>query len=379
MRIAAIGDAHLGRTATTATTPEGVNQREVDFEDSFLESIRGALATNPELMIWLGDVFDHPRPNYRSFRIAMQALRMIRDAGVGLVAISGNHDTPRLPGVGNPYAVLSDAYPEFHFAYRMQYEAVDLAGLRVHCVPQTKTAEDAIDALHAADTGRSLDRVNLLITHPLVHSVERRYADMNEIEIDDDELRSDLVLLGHYHTFQQLSGRTNVWYAGSTDTFSFSDDPGVPKGFVTLDTDSGRCEHVGLIDQRELRIVPMINAWGRSPGEIEAEICEQLAILPAGAVARVDIDGIDADVYRMLDLSTIADAGSHLLHRKLAPVFRSATNPVEELPELATIGARWQRYVGEQQLEQFDVERLVRQGHHYLERAIESNTEPSPE
>jgi hypothetical protein len=209
--------------------------------------------------------------------------------------------------------------------------------------------------------------------------VERRYADMNEIEIDDDELRSDLVLLGHYHTFQQLSGRTNVWYAGSTDTFSFSDDPGIPKGFVTLDTDSGKCEHIGLPAQRELRIVPMIDAWGRSPGEIEAEICQQLAQLPAGAVARVDIDGIDADVYRMLDLSTIADAGSHLLHRKLAPVFRSATNPVEELPELATIGARWQRYVGEQQLEQFDVDRLVKQGHHYLERAIESNTEPTPD
>jgi predicted phosphodiesterase len=379
MRIAALGDAHLGRTATTATTADGVNQREVDFEESFLASIRGALATNPELMVWLGDVFDHPRPNYRSFRVAMQALRMIRDAGVGLVAISGNHDTPRLPGVGNPYAVLADAYPEFHFAYRMTYEAVDLAGLRVHCVPQTKTAEDAIDALHAADTGRSLDRVNLLITHPLVHSVERRYADMNEIEIDDGELQSDLVLLGHYHTFQQLSGRTNVWYAGSTDTFSFSDDPGIPKGYITLETDTGVCSHVGLENQRELRIVPMIDAWGRSPAEIELAICERLAALPAGAVARVDIDGIDADVYRMLDLSTIADAGSHLLHRKLAPIFRSATNPVEELPELATIGARWQRYVGEQQLEQFDVERLVSQGHHYLERAIESNTEPTPE
>jgi predicted phosphodiesterase len=379
MRIAAIGDAHLGRTATTATTADGVNQREVDFEQSFLASISGALATNPELMVWLGDVFDHPRPNYRSFRVAMQALRMIRDAGVGLVAISGNHDTPRLPGVGNPYAVLADAYPEFHFAYRMTYEAVDLAGLRVHCVPQTKTAEDAIDALHAADTGRSLDRVNLLITHPLVHSVERRYADMNEIEIDDGELQSDLVLLGHYHTFQQLSGRTNVWYAGSTDTFSFSDDPGIPKGYITLETDTGICSHIGLENQRELRIVPMIDAWGRSPAEIELDICERLAALPAGAVARVDIDGIDADVYRMLDLATIADAGSHLLHRKLAPVFRSATNPVEELPELATIGARWQRYVGEQQLEQFDVERLVRQGHHYLERAIESNTEPTPE
>jgi DNA repair exonuclease SbcCD nuclease subunit len=379
MRIAAIGDAHLGRTATSATSADGVNQREVDFEDSFLRATEEALATNPELMVWLGDVFDHPRPNYRSFRVAMRALRMIRDAGVGLVAISGNHDTPRLPGVGNPYAVLGDAYPEFHFAYRMDYEAVDLPGLRVHLVPQTRTAEDAVDALHRADAERSGDRVNLLITHPLVQSVERRYADMNEIEINDDELRSDLVLLGHYHTFQQLPQRNNVWYAGSTDTFSFSDEPGTAKGFVVLDTDSGVCRHHGLSGQRELHAVPMVDAWGRSPSEIELDVCERLSALPHGSVARVDIDGIDADVYRMLDLAAINAAGSHLLSTKLAPVFRSTTNPVEDMPELATIGARWRRYVSEQQLEQFDVERLSLAGQHYLEQAIESHAEPRPE
>ena len=111
MRIAALGDAHLGRSATTATTAEGVNQREFDFEVSFEAAVAAALATEPDLVVWLGDVFDHPRPNYRSFRVVMRALAKIRAHGLGLVAISGNHDTPRLPGVGNPYAVLADALP----------------------------------------------------------------------------------------------------------------------------------------------------------------------------------------------------------------------------------------------------------------------------
>ena len=236
-----------------------------------------------------------------------------------------------------------------------------------------------MEALHAADIQRSLDRSNLLITHPLVHSVERRYADMNEIEIDDSELQSDHVLLGHYHTFQQLPARNNVWYAGATDTFSFSDEPGTAKGFVLLDTDTGICDHVALNGQRALRVPPMIDAWGRSPLEVQSAICAQLERQPAGAVVRIDIDGIDADVYRLLDLGAIADAGAHLLYRKLAPSFRSATNPVEELPELATIAARWRQYVGEQQLEHFDVDRLVNEGHRYLERAIEQSTGPTAE
>ena len=35
MRVAALGDAHLGRSYLPFTTPEGVNQREHDFEVSF--------------------------------------------------------------------------------------------------------------------------------------------------------------------------------------------------------------------------------------------------------------------------------------------------------------------------------------------------------
>ena len=379
MRIAALGDAHLGRTATTATTIDGVNQREVDFETSFLAAVRNALDLSPDLFVWLGDVFDHPRPNYRSFRVAMRALRMIRDHGIGLVAISGNHDTPRLPGVGNPYAVLADSFPEFSFSYRMAYEAVDLSGLRVHCVPQTRTAEDTVDALHEADSNRSLDRVNLLLTHPLVHSVERRYADMNEIEIDDAELKSDLVLLGHYHTFQCLPHRNNVWYAGSTDTFSFSDEPSEPKGFVMLDTETGDCEHVALAEQRQLKTPPRIDAWGRGAEEIQAEIVERFGTLPTGSVARLDLDGIDADVYRLLDLSAIREASAHLLHHRLQPSFRATTNEGPELIELASIGSRWRTYVNAQQVEQFDAERLVHTGQTYLDAAIDIATDSTAE
>src|SRR6059058_5444259 len=133
MRIAALGDAHLGRSYLPFTTPAGVNQRERDFEVSFEAAVDLALAQNPDVIVWLGDIFDHPRPTYRSFRVAQRALRKIREHGAQLVAISGNHDTPRLPGTGSPYSVLADTFPDLHFAARLQYEHVDLPGLRVHC------------------------------------------------------------------------------------------------------------------------------------------------------------------------------------------------------------------------------------------------------
>src|SRR5437588_11230279 len=110
MKVAALGDARLGRSYLSVTTPEGFNQREVDFEQSFEGAVDLALAQQPDLVVWLGDVFDHPRPTYRSFRVVQRALARIREHGVATVVITGNHDTPRLPGTGSPYSVLADTF-----------------------------------------------------------------------------------------------------------------------------------------------------------------------------------------------------------------------------------------------------------------------------
>src|SRR5215218_5941675 len=176
MKIAALGDAHLGRSYYSYTTADGFNQRERDFEESFEAAVELALAQEPDLVVWLGDIFDHPRPTYRSYRVAQRALARIRDHGVTVALITGNHDTPRLPGTGSPYSALADTFPEVHFATRMAYERVELPGLVVHCVPQMMAVDHTLAALDEADRSRSLDAANLLLTHPRIPQVEPRYA-----------------------------------------------------------------------------------------------------------------------------------------------------------------------------------------------------------
>src|SRR5207247_1804014 len=143
--------------------------------------------------------------------LAQRMLVRIRDHGVPAVVISGNHDTPRLPGTGSPYSALADTFAgDVHFAHRLAYERFELPGLVVHAVPQMLTVEATLDALAEADRSRSSDRTNLLLTHPRVTQVEPRYADINEIEVDAGMLRSDLVLLGHYHFHTQVG--KGIWY-----------------------------------------------------------------------------------------------------------------------------------------------------------------------
>ena len=369
MRIAALGDAHLGRSSLPYTR-DGVNVRELDFEASFDAAVELALAAEPDAVLWLGDVFDHPRPTYRSFLVVQRALARIRDHGVVLVAITGNHDTPRLPGTGSPYAALAETFGDaVHIVHRMAYERIELPGLVVHAVPQMLTAEATVEALDQAAAGRDLDRTNLLLAHPLVPSVERRYADINEIEVDDRLLRADLVLLGHYHVHTKV--RPGVWYAGSTDSFSFGDDPGRPKGIVVLDTDDGRCRHDPLPHQRPLVTLPPVDALGLGPDDLQAQVIARLSQVPEAAVARLSLDGVDPEAYRLLDLAGVHEAGAAALHVKLEPNFVDAALPVDDLAELATMPARWQGFVEGQDLAGFDEERIRRLGHDYLVRAVE--------
>ena len=368
MRVAALGDAHLGRSYYPFTTPEGVNRREHDFELSFEAAVELALAQEPDLVVWLGDVFDHPRPTYRSFRLVQRALGRVREHGVAVVVISGNHDTPRLPGTGSPYSVLADAFPDVHFATRLAYERFELPGLVVHAVPQMLTMADTLDALAEADRSRSLDRTNLLLTHPRVPQVEPRYADINEIEVDAGLLRSDLVLLGHYHVHTRVV--PGIWYAGSTDTFSFADDPGEPKGVVLLDTDTAECRHLPLSGQRPLVTLETVHARGLSPTEVQALVVERAGTVPEGAVARLYLEEVDPEAYRLLDLDAAREAAGAALLLKLEPRFAAVSGSVE-LPELDSMSARWHRYVFEQDLAGFDRDRIRDLGDEYLARAVE--------
>ncbi len=368
MRVAAIGDAHLGRSYYPFTTPEGINQRERDFELAFEAAVDAALAEGPDLIVWLGDVFDHPRPTYRSYRVAQRALARIRDHGVTAAVISGNHDTPRLPGTGSPYSTLADTFPEMHFAHRLQYERFDLPGLVIHAVPQMLTVEATLDALAEADSQRSAGKSNLLLTHPRVTQVQPRYSDINEIEVDAGMLRSDFVLLGHYHIHTKVGD--GIWYAGSTDTFSFADDPDRAKGILVLDTDTGACQHVVVPGRRPLVTLDAVIANGLSPAEVQALVLERAATVPEGAVARLYLENVDPEAYRLLDLQAVRDAATAALYLKIEPTFTMVDANVE-LPDLDAMGARWERYLDDQDLTGFDKQRIRRLGQDYLQRAVE--------
>ena len=129
-RLVAFGDAHLGRSHLAHLRDEqGRNVREEDFLRSFSWAIEETIRQEPDGFLWLGDIFDHARPTYRTFAHVLAGLQQLADAGLPGVAISGNHDTPRVRGTGSPYDALERVFPSVTFAWRMEAARAEIAGV----------------------------------------------------------------------------------------------------------------------------------------------------------------------------------------------------------------------------------------------------------
>ncbi|HEY8115599.1 MAG TPA: metallophosphoesterase, partial [Actinomycetota bacterium] len=150
-RLVALGDAHLGRSHLAHLRDErGRNVREEDFLRSFTWGVDETIRREPDGFLWLGDIFDHARPSYRTFAQVLAGLQRLTDAGLHGVAISGNHDTPRIRGTGSPYDALERVFPGVAFAWRMEAVRADVGGVAVHAVPQTLAVDDLREQLKVA-------------------------------------------------------------------------------------------------------------------------------------------------------------------------------------------------------------------------------------
>ena len=199
--------------------------------------------------------------------------------------------------------------------------------------------------------------------------MEPRHGDINEIEVDAGLLRSDLVLLGHYHFHTQVA--KSIWYAGSTDTFSFADDPEVAKGIAMLDTETGEFRHVPLTGQRPLVTLETVHALGLSPAEVGSQVLERASAVPEGAVARLYVEGVDPEAWRLIDLEAVRQVAGAALLLKIEPTFAGTTSEVQ-LVALDAMPAQWARYVEDQtDLIGYDRQRLRDLGTEYLSRAVE--------
>ena len=369
-RLVALGDAHLGRTHLAhLRDEEGRNLREEDFLRSFSWAIDTAIELQPDGFLWLGDIFDHARPTYRTFAHVLAGLQKLTDAGLRGVAISGNHDTPRVRGTGSPYDALERVFPDVTFAWRMESLVADLAGVKIHAVPQTSNNVEFRGQLDAAARRTTRDATNLVIAHVALTSVPAgAYPDINEIEVEESAFDKgfDLMVLGHYHAFQRVSKRS--WYAGSTDTFNYADSPETAKGVVVVNTETAKIEHVENPNERPLASVP-VQAAGLSAGELVESVDRAARGTLEGAIVRVWLNEVDPAAFRQVANEQFQEAVPGAMWVQVEPDFGADALAVQGGPQIGSLEQEWAAYVEVQDLTGLDRPRVIELGTRFLEDA----------
>lgn len=323
MKVIHLADTHLGYSAYRKISENGYNQREEDVILAFIDAVDKIVNMRPDVVLHCGDLFDSVRPTNRIVTIGIAQLLRIYSAGIPLVLISGNHETPKQLYKGSIYAIF-DALPLdktlpngtklFNIVYKDQYESFVFDGLTVHAVPQCENNNKFKAELDKIKIDSATK--NILMIHAGVTGMkEFSHGESNELLVDYEWLNAskfDYVAIGHYHNYVKVG--KNSWFCGSSERMSFN-EAGNSKGFLEVDLTGEAKTKLIPTRIRPMIDMPPVDAAGKEAVVLLEEIIGLIEKEePAGKIIRMTIKNIPSHVMNALDTKKIRGAGKDAIH-----------------------------------------------------------------
>ncbi|QYJ16688.1 hypothetical protein Rxycam_02523 [Rubrobacter xylanophilus DSM 9941] len=244
----------------------------MDVSEAYTRAVDAILERDVDLVIHSGDVFDSIRPaTHVVVHFLKQTARIIgRD--IPYYGIAGNHETPRLRATTAALEYATIVGARFVHGYEPDYDAVDVAGVRVGL---SLIPHGAVTDREVVVTPNRDDDISILVTHGTVPGLRIRGHELGEVDLPGHVLDGgfDYVALGHYHYFHPH--KRNAYYAGATERFGFGEVDARP-GFAVVEFDESgvKVEHVP-IPCRSMLDLPRIDASGMDAAELTEAIRER--------------------------------------------------------------------------------------------------------
>lgn len=320
MKIVHLADTHLGYHALPGVLDpdEGINQRQADVFRTWREAVERAVELAPAAVIHAGDLFDSSRPAPRTVTEALDGLALLRDAGIPVLVIAGNHEAPRFRSGGSVFQILERF--GIHAIWR-EPQTVEVNGLAIHAVPHEPDAAALVADIDSLKLDPKAD-ANILVLHAGLEALPRqRYQEVNEITLDPDVLARvdyDYVAMGHLHAYRVP--QVNAAYPGSLERLDFSDTEG-EKALLEVDLGAGAGAAEFLV-RHPVAARPLINL---NVGCHELDATEVLQSIEKAAatcnlestVTHVVLDQIARDIYQGLDYGAISRIFDGCLHHSV--------------------------------------------------------------
>jgi exonuclease SbcD len=326
MLIAHLADTHLGHRHLHHVDSEGRNVREQDIFDAFRSVIEAFIDLRPAAVVHAGDFFDSYHPSTGALNVALDGLSALREAEIPLVAIAGNHSTPRQRNTEHVFALL-DRFGSHHFIWA-EPQTIRIGELAVHGVPHSHDAAVLAEQLRGAKTDPEA-KYNVLVLHGGFEALSQvGTGEPGSVTLDPELLQEasefDYIALGHLHIAQPV--RLNAFYSGSLERLTFA-DTAPSKGFAVVDLARSPFEDERLrleqVPARSFFEIPSIDCQGVDDPlplierALEGHQLDQ-------AIVRCRLIGIDQGLWRTLDRRRLDELTGSCLHFELLPSFHSS-------------------------------------------------------
>ena len=238
LKVVATADNHLDFSAVQFGPKR--YDRKTDFQRCFMAVIDYALKNKPDVVLLGGDLFDNINPRNPPRSFLMRAFRELHDKGIRVIAVSGEHDTPKSFEEGSsPLSVYAESgcitfCQSYERPTPIAFNSHDGDKVVITGLSRSPFAGPGIDPLEQF-TPKERAEINVLLTHYPISGFDGYFANDAVIQLSSVPRDYQLVVSGHLHRHQEMESReTFLVYPGSTERASITEAPD-PKGFVWLE------------------------------------------------------------------------------------------------------------------------------------------------
>ncbi len=313
MKFLHITDTHLGYHQY------GLEERARDFFDVFNEAVDIAIEKKVDFVIHSGDFFHTSRPSNAVLIQGLQIINRLKNAGIPIFLIPGNHDRGNKVKDISPLHILRDFGANLIEQGTVEYEGIHISGLKYLSKIALKKIGSIKPVLEKFLENGKNSFFHILMLHQ-EFTPHFPYGMYLSKELPDG---FSYVGIGHLHEMVKpfKQGTTTVVYPGSTEFTAFSkNEEKVPKGiyFIENTEDGIKTEFIELKERRpfisfefeEQNFEQVINKIKQKLQEYKEKSKKSPVIILKGYVEKLSIK----DLTVMLAKNGITPDKENILH-----------------------------------------------------------------
>ncbi len=168
IRLVVTSDNHLGRYYAKMNFKQLAERRRI-LRQAFAQVVDFAIRQRAHLFLHCGDLFDRESPPPVELTFVAQQFQKLRDAGIHILAISGNHDMPTASDGATPVRIYDALRAAHVFSKRTQiefdYYQVEGARVAVGGLAPDPRLDARADPLDGVEYARPEADVAILLLH----------------------------------------------------------------------------------------------------------------------------------------------------------------------------------------------------------------------